>query len=186
MTILDLLRAHWNIWGLDAPKFAWIAAIALLAIPGCLLLYLLREVRRQSSILRDAVSRIDRLRARTTHNLKGGGENGPGNVLNNGLSARGYASLADTLANTSTLAHAWNSYSAGIIVRASGTGEDQFWASESAGAAFTDSALWDRRVNRAFYNSLPGVVTSTGLLFTFLAILVALVDVRINAQTNQI
>jgi hypothetical protein len=186
MTLLDLLRAHWNIWGLDAPKFAWMAAIALLAIPCCLLLYLFREVRRQSTILRDAASRIDGLRARISVNSKNGGENSPGNGSNNGLSARGYASLADILANTPTLAHAWTSYAAGIIVRPSGAGEEQFWASESAGAALTDSAIWERRVNRAFYNSLPGVVTSTGLLFTFLAILVALVDVRINTQTNQI
>ena len=25
MMVLDLLRAHWNIWGLDAPKFPWLA-----------------------------------------------------------------------------------------------------------------------------------------------------------------
>jgi molybdopterin-binding protein len=186
MTVLDLLRAHWNLWGLDAPKFAWIAAIALLAIPCGLLFFLLREVRRQSATLRNAVSRIDGLRARISVNLKGGGDNDLANGLNNGLSARSYASLADILANTPTLAHAWSSYSAGIIVRPRGTGEEQFWASESAGTAFTDSAIWERRVNRAFYNALPGVITSTGLLFTFLAILVALLDVRLNAQTNQI
>lgn len=33
MKLLDLLRAHWNILGLDAPKFAWIAAVGLLVTP---------------------------------------------------------------------------------------------------------------------------------------------------------
>jgi len=40
MKLLDLLRAHWNIWGLDAPRFAWIAAAFLLGLPVCVLLFL--------------------------------------------------------------------------------------------------------------------------------------------------
>jgi hypothetical protein len=34
MTLLDLLRAHWTIWGLDAPKFAWLAAFGVSIIPA--------------------------------------------------------------------------------------------------------------------------------------------------------
>lgn len=186
MMLLDLLRAHWNIWGLDAPKFAWLAALGLLVVPLCVLLYLFREVRRQSTILCDAANRIDRLRSRTPAHLKSGAGNGPRNGLKNGLTAGAYAALADILDSFPTLAHAWSGYAATMVVRSSGTSEEQFWGSESAGASFTDSAIWEGRVNRSFYNSLPGVVTSTGLLFTFLAILVALVDVRIDTQTNQI
>jgi hypothetical protein len=87
---------------------------------------------------------------------------------------------------SSTVSHAWNGYASTIVVRSNGAGEEQFWASESADGIFTESAIGEGRLNRAFYNSLPSVVTSTGLLFTFLAILVALVDVRIDTQTNQI
>ncbi len=184
--LLDLLRAHWNIWGLDAPKFAWLAALGLLVIPLCVLLYLFREVCRQSTILWDAANRIDGLRLRTQAHLTSRAENGPRNGVKNGLTASAYASLADILGSSPTLAHAWSGYAATMVARSSGTGEEQFWGSESAGATFTDSAIWEGRVNRSLYNSLPGVVTSTGLLFTFLAILVALVDVRIDTQTNQI
>ncbi len=73
-----------------------------------------------------------------------------------------------------------------MVARPSKTGEEEFWASESAESSFTEPALWGAHLNRPFYNSLPGVVTSVGLLFTFLAILVALLDVRIDTQTNQI
>jgi methyl-accepting chemotaxis protein len=186
MTLLDLLRAHWNIWGLDAPKFAWLAAIGLVAVPLTMLLYLFREVRRQSGILSDAADRIDQLWSRTLAHRQSGAEKGPGTGLKDGLAPGIYTVLADVLGKSPTLSHAWNSYAATMVVRSGGNGGEQFWASESAAATFTDSAIWERRVNRAFYNSLPGVVTSTGLLFTFLAILIALVDVRIDTQTNQI
>jgi hypothetical protein len=185
MTILDLLRAHWNIWGLDAPKFAWLAAIGLVAVPLTMLLYLFREVRRQSGILSDAADRIDQLRSRTLAR-QSGAQTGRGTGLKDGLASGIYRVLEDVLGKSPTLSHAWNSYAATMVVRSGGSGDEQFWASESAAATFTDSAIWERRVNRAFYNSLPGVVTSTGLLFTFLAILIALVDVRIDTQTNQI
>jgi len=185
MTLLDLLRAHWNIWGLDAPKFAWLAAVGLLIVPLGMLLHLLREVRRQSAVLADAANRIDHLRARTT-SVKSSAENGPANSVRNGLTGSTYSALADILGSFPTLSQAWRGYAATVVACANRTGEERYWSSESAEATFTDFAIWDRRVNRSFYNSIPGVVTSTGLLFTFLAILVALVDVRINTQTNQI
>ncbi len=178
MTLLDLLRAHWNIWGLDAPKFAWLASVGLLVVPLCVLLYLFRKVGGQSRILSDAADRVDRLRSRTPA--------GSNNSSKNGLPSGAYAALADILGKSPMLSHAWNSYASTVVGRPMGAGEEQFWGSESADASFTESALWGRRLNRAFYNSLPGVVTSTGLLFTFLAILVALLDVRIDTQTNQI
>jgi hypothetical protein len=186
MTLLDLLRAHWNIWGLDAPKFAWLAAIGLVVVPLAMLLYLFREVRRQSGILSDAADRIDQLRSRTLFARQNGAETGARTELKDGLAPGIYTVLVDVLGKSATLSHAWNSYAATMIARSGESGGEQFWASESAAATFTDSAIWERRVNRAFYNSLPGVVTSTGLLFTFLAILIALVDVRIDTQTNQI
>jgi len=186
MMLLDLLRAHWNVWGLDAPKFAWIAAFGLLLAPVCVLLYLFREVRRQDTILSEAADRVDSLRSRISAGYKIGAEGGSRRSFKNGLSAAAYSALADILGDFPTLSHVWTSYAASLVARAERSGEEQFWASESAEATFTEAALWEGRVNRAFYNSIPGVVTSTGLLFTFLAILVALLDVRIDTQTNQI
>jgi methyl-accepting chemotaxis protein len=186
MTLLDLLRAHWNIWGLDAPKFAWLAAAGLLLFPLCALFYLFREVRGQHTILSDAADRIDRLRSRISTGAKYGIESGPRRSFKDGLTASAYSALSDILGASPALSHVWSSYAATLVVRSDGTGDEQFWASESAAMTFTDAAVWEGRVNRAFYNSIPGVVTSTGLLFTFLAILVALIDVRIDTQTNQI
>src|SRR5579862_7286186 len=174
MTPLDLLRAHWSIWGLDAPKFAWIAAALLLLGPLCILFNLWWRVRRESAILAEAAGNVNRLRSRTPADPR------------RGLPTATYNELGQILSKSPTLAHAWNDYAALLVPRRAATGEDQFWASESSGVAFTDSAVLESRLNRRFYSSLPGIVTGTGLLFTFLAILVALMDVRINTQTNQI
>lgn len=174
MRLLDLLRAHWNIWGLDAPKFAWIAAAFLLVIPLCVLIFLWAKVRRESRVLLGAAARVDRLRSRTPADPR------------RGLSAAVYNELSEIFSKLPSLSPAWNGYASLVVARRATMGEDQFWASESAECAFTDSAVLETRLNRGFYSSLPGIVTGTGLLFTFLAILVALLDVRINPQTNQI
>ena len=182
MMLLDLLRAHWNIWGLDAPKFAWLASVGLLVVPLCVLLSLFREIRRQSGILFDAAARVDRLRSRTF----AGPRNNPNDSSRNGLPPGAYAALSSILGGFPAFSHAWNGYASTVIARPAKAGEEEFWASQSAEISFAESALWGGRLNRPFYNSLPGVVTSVGLLFTFLAILVALLDVRIDTQTNQI
>src|SRR5207253_6977176 len=132
----DLLRAHWNIWGLDAPKFAWIAAVGLLLAPLGLLLFLFREVRRQHTILCDAADRIDRLRSRISAGAKNAAESGSRRSFKNGLSAAAYSALADILSDSPTLSQGWRSYAATLVVRSEGTGEEQFWASERADGTF--------------------------------------------------
>jgi hypothetical protein len=173
MKLLDLLRAHWSIGGLDAPKFAWIAAAGLLVIPLCVLIRLYWKVRRESKNLSEAAGKVDRLRSRTPVDPR------------RGLPNATYNELVEIFGKSPSLTHAWNGYTSLIVARRAGSGQDEFWASESADCTFTDSAVLESRLNRSFYNSLPSIVTGTGLLFTFLAILVALVDVRIT-QTNQI
>jgi hypothetical protein len=174
MTFLDLLRAHWSIGGLDAPKFAWIAAAGLLLAPLCILLYLSWRVRKESKVLAVAASKLEKLRSRTPADPR------------RGLPSTVYNEVVEVFSKSPTLVHPWNGYVSLILTRRTGTAEEQFWGSESAESTFTDSAVLEARLNRGFYNSLPSIVTGTGLLFTFLAILVALVDIRINTQTNQI
>jgi hypothetical protein len=178
MTFLDLLRAHWDIWGLDAPKFAWLASAVLLLVPLCVLAFLYWKIRRQSSVLSEVAERLERLRLRISPDFVQSSQAG--------LPGGAYEALKDILRSSPTLVQAWNSYASTVVTRPAKCGEDRFWASEGAESSFTEAALWGGQLNRDFYNSLPGVVTSTGLLFTFLAILVALLDVRIDTQTNQI
>jgi hypothetical protein len=170
---LDLLRAHWRIWGLDAPRFAWLAAAGLLILPLCVLVLLWWKVRRESKILEDATRKVEDLRAREP--------SGPTQAL----SAATCNDLARIFAKFPTLSQAWNAFASLFVMRRGGSGENQVWASESAETAFSEAAVLEGRLNRGFFSALPGIVTGTGLLFTFLAILVALLDVRIT-ETSQI
>jgi hypothetical protein len=61
---------------------------------------------------------------------------------------------------------------------------DRFWASASAEAVFNEVSVLEPRLNRNFFTAMPGIVTGFGLLCTFVAILIALLGVKLGA-TNQ-
>ena len=96
-----------------------------------------------------------------------------------GLSGSAYDATLRTFEQTPSLLPAWHRFNAEIVMRRTAAGDDGFWAPESAEGAFNDATVIEPRLNRSFFMAIPGIVTGAGLLFTFLAILVALLDVRI-------
>jgi len=173
MAPLELLKATKTLWGLTAPWFAWVAAAVLLAFPLLALIVLWWRVRGESRRVEEAAKRIDQLRSRIPHDPR------------RGLSLEAFNQLADIFSKSNPLHRPWNSFLADVVSRRQASGEEQYWASESAESAFSEEALYGGRINLGFFTSLPGIVTGTGLLFTFLAILVALLDVKIT-ETQQI
>lgn len=99
--------------------------------------------------------------------------------LGNGLTEAAYDAFSQVFEKNSSFNVAWNNYKFQIVRHKSKDAEDQFWATETAASAFSESTLIDSTLNKGIFISLPGVVTGIGLLFTFLAILVALLDVKI-------
>jgi hypothetical protein len=173
MQPLDLLKATKEFWGLKAPWFAWIAAAALLIFPILALIILWWKVRAESKRVEEAAKRIEQLRSRTPLDPR------------RGLSVTAFNQLAEIFPKSSPLYGPWSSLAANIVSRRQASGEEQYWTSESAEGAFSEEALYGSRINLGFFTSLPGIVTGTGLMFTFLAILVALLDVNIT-ETQQI
>jgi hypothetical protein len=173
MRPLDLLKATKTLWGLTAPWFAWIAAAVLLALPLIALIRLWWKVRTESKPIEDANKRLAQLRARVPLDPR------------RGLTVANFNQLADIFPKSSPLHQAWNNFAADVVNRRSASGDEQYWASESAERPFSAEALYGGRINLGFYSSLPGIVTGSGLLFTFLAILVALLDVKIT-ESQQI
>jgi hypothetical protein len=51
---------------------------------------------------------------------------------------------------------------------------------------FTEDNVINQRINLAFFSSYPGIITGIGLLLTFLAIFVGLMQVNIDEKTSQI
>jgi len=173
MRPLDLLKATKTLWGLTAPWFAWIAAVILLALPLLALVRLWWKVRTESKPIEEASKRLSQLRARVPFDPR------------RGLSVASFNQLAEVFPKSSPLHQAWNSFAADVVSRRQASGEEQYWTSESAERPFSAEALYGGRINLGFYSSLPGIVTGSGLLFTFLAILVALLDVKIT-ESQQI
>jgi len=176
MNPIDLLKASGDPLGLglEAPLFTWWAAGVLLVLPLCALVYLWWLVRRGSRTLTRTAAAIDQLRDREPV------------VMNHGLSAASYDSLLRIFSTSDSVKPAWSAFNSLIVRRRNTSDEEQYWASESAELAFSDAAVFERQLNRAYFGALPGIVTGAGLLFTFLAILVALLEVKFNEVTAQI
>ncbi|NOT57065.1 MAG: hypothetical protein HOP18_20890 [Deltaproteobacteria bacterium] len=167
MTFIDLLKAKWTVYGLDAPIFAWTAAGTLVVWTLLILVWLLCFVFRESQTYRNATKKLQALKNEYTA--------GP----RQGLSGAGYDALMQVFQRVPSLKLAWQNFNSQILGRRNNAGEEQFWASESAEVAFGDATVIAPRFNRNFHVAFPGILTGTGLLFTFLAILVALLEVRL-------
>jgi hypothetical protein len=105
-------------------------------------------------------------------------------ALRNGLPQAAYDDLVQCFETTS-LAPVWDIFAAQLVVRGDATGTDHFWTSESAETVFNEASVLEPRLNRNFYTAIPGMVTGLGLLFTFIAILFALLDVKLGGPTNK-
>jgi len=150
----------------EAPAFIWIAAAGLLAVTLAILLWLVRRIYRER-----------RLHQRITRGLRAI-KSGYSSDLRNGLPQTAYEAVG-RLFETTPFASLWDSFDAQLVVRRDAAGNDRFWTSVSAETVFNEASMLEPRVNRSFYIAVPGMVTGLGLLCTFVAILFALLDVRL-------
>ncbi len=159
-----------SIFGLEAPLFAWLAAFVLVFFTASVLVQFCWKVWRQTRRHRNTTTKLQAIAS--DYPLAPG----------QGLPLRGFTAAAEIVYGVPALRRAWTDLRSQCVLRRNADGEDQYWASRSAEAAFTEAAITDPELDRAFYAAIPGIVTSTGLLFTFLAILVALLDVEIENE----
>jgi hypothetical protein len=160
----DLLRASVTVQGLEAPAFAWVAALLLPLAALASLGRLAWVVRRELATCRRAAHDVEAVRRRAAP------------AVGQGLDRAALAALRRVFEPVPALGAAWRELEAGLLADARG-----IFACQSAEATFSDAAVVAPRVDRAFHLAVPGVVTGLGLLVTFLAILVALLDVRLEA-----
>ncbi|MBF0506356.1 MAG: methyl-accepting chemotaxis protein [Nitrospirae bacterium] len=168
MDFIVLDGINWKIFGLNAPFFSWLASIGLIIFPIYYFRRLYKHFRKESSAYLTVANSLATLQKEIIVR--------PGN----GLPLSAYDSVAQIFSDAPSLLSAWSSFKSKIVTRPTKEGDDQFWATDSADTDFSESALIDIHLNKAFFGSIPGVVTGTGLLFTFLAILVALYGVKIE------
>jgi uncharacterized protein YukE len=172
--VLDLLRLTWRFGGIESPCFIWIAAAAVAFFTILTVASLLRKARHLRQEYGELATEALRLRNQTTV------------APRHGLPASVTESLREGFERHHSLAPAWSSFKSHLIYRRNDDGEDEVWIDPEAKAAFSDENTLDVAMNRAYYSAVPGIVTGVGLLFTFAAILVALLDVHLNRSSQQV
>jgi hypothetical protein len=156
----------------DAPRFIWLAAAGIFAGTMEELVRMFLGVRREQVICRNLASAVRNL-----------GREFPSRRW--GLPEAGYESLRKAFEATPKLSSATHNYLSELVGQAGPDGHDYYFAEESAAKAFSEAAVFGGRVNWRWFSAFPGFITGLGLLFTFLAILIALGDLKADA-TGQI
>jgi methyl-accepting chemotaxis protein len=169
MISVDLLKVQQHL-GVNAPLFIWVGAGLLLLMTLALLGRFFWIIYRESRLHAKTVSRLNEIRIANPV------------IAAEGLSPAVFDSAGQLFETSEPLQEPWRGFQRQVFVVRNGSGEDRFYSSDSADQAFNDSAVIDSRINRNFYSSVPGIVTGVGLLLTFLAILLALTDLRITSE----
>lgn len=147
-----------------APVFAWIAAGLLLAVALMAAIYLTIRVRLLCASCNKASRALNEFRAPA-----------PGA----GISIGEIESIRPHFSGRSLPAWLWTRLEQNFI-RRHGSSGDEFWLSRAPVEFLTATDISESQLNRELYETIPGLLTGTGLLVTFIAILVALLHIRIS------
>src|SRR5882724_95866 len=167
MNPLHCLKIKWEFFTLDAPAFTWLAFVVLIIVPFVFMARLSFQVLKQRALYKRLQKQIVDIGLKQDRETR------------DGLLGPTYDALVAVLSRESEVQSAWISYNSQIVLKRRRDGTDAFWSTESAHSYFGREALIEGHINKTFYNAIPGIVTGFGLLCTFLAILVALLDVRL-------
>jgi hypothetical protein len=165
--MLEYLKFKFNLFGIDAPAFAWVVAAFLILFTAIHLERMLRQLRQQRRNFRDASEHIKT----SVKNVEAG----------KGLSLGDYEEINKYFDAEATggLNGAWREFKSHFLLRKLDSGENLYWSTRNAEEAFSERKLVTEKLSRDYYQSLPGIITGIGLMTTFFAILVALLDVRL-------
>src|SRR5271157_3582022 len=134
MVLLKLLKVTWVVFGLKAPAFLWIAATGLVLFTCFWLLWLWAVIQRECRLHRAIRSSLESIKAQYPRKA------------NDGLAASAYDAVVRLFEKLPAYRQAWEAYDALILVRRNATGDDQFWAAESAEQSFNETVVIDTRL----------------------------------------
>ena len=154
------------IFGKEVPLFIVIVSVSLILFTIYQILSLLWQTRKRLRSLSSVVDRVDGLfeanRKRKTN--KDGIAQPEVDTLREAFEASNSESLQDS----------WIDYESQLVRK----GENGlYWSATAADKVFNNTNV--ASLNRDWYSSVPGIITGVGLLFTFFAILVALLNVDV-------
>ncbi|MFN0110445.1 MAG: hypothetical protein ACKVZH_16440 [Blastocatellia bacterium] len=158
--MLSLLKAKWIFFGLEAPVISWLVAIAIIIITFSLIVRLFVITQREAQSYGQLIKNLPKSDSR----------HGVPHEASDNLNRQ---------FEKSSLKPCWRDFAATLVNRRASDDRDYFLATTSAKESFSEEVAIGHRLNLEAYHSLPGIITGIGLLFTFIAILIALLDVRL-------
>lgn len=172
--VVFFLKVPATAFGVTAPLFIWSAALFILAGTLACLMRLWWVVRSEGGVYHGVQTQLAVLH--TTER----------SVRRDGLTSAAYEALAQVFvqraAAAPALGAAWRRFAAQMVSQRDATGQERYWTPESAEGAFNDTTVIEPRLNRGFFAAIPSMATGAGLLCTFLAILVSLLDVTLENE----
>jgi len=167
MPLLAMVKAKWILFSIEAPQFIWVAAALLLLGTLAQSIRLWRLIAREQALHRRVIGQLEAMQTE---------DRSPART---GLTEAAYEAVVQVFREHLPLLPAWHNFEAQMLRQADAAGQFRWWVTASASSAFNATAVIEPRVNQSFFAALPGMVTGLGLLCTFVAILVALLDVRL-------
>ena len=161
---MKYLLESWPIFGVNAPRFAWLAAFILLFFALLAIVVLFFKVQRFWRSSRILTSFLEKSSKPS---------------FGNGLSLAEVDEVKEQFTKAPLFGRSWIQLQ-DKLVRRTGSAGDEYWLSSPASEILQPSAVTDYYIDRQWYGAIPGILTGTGLLVTFIAILVALLHVKIN------
>ena len=160
---MHYFKLTWKLIGLEAPIFSWIVAMGLVFFTVLVLYGHWRSARRRSKELKKITIDI--------RNLSGREARKPGN----GISIKTLDAIRQRFEQFVFMRSIWRKIESKIIRRIGREEGEEYWIGDTVRSVIGDSDVVDAH----WLKNAPGIITSVGLLATFFAILIALLDVRL-------
>ncbi|MBA4391694.1 MAG: hypothetical protein C0399_12275 [Syntrophus sp. (in: bacteria)] len=158
-----LLKVQWEFFGLSAPAFSWVASAGIIVYCVCVYLRQWQESRIRQRVFSIAEKRLKSI------------QTGKPERQSDGIPRGFYESIDKAFNGLPLLNIPWQTISSFMVNKTGKNGEERFWVSEDVGTLFNDTVT----LENPNYKNSPSIITGIGLLATFLAILVALLDMRL-------
>jgi hypothetical protein len=160
-----LLKTQWELFGLEAPAFSWVASAGIIAYSIWVYLRQWHESRIRQRTFAVADQRLKSLQVRK-----------PGErVRGDGISRNLFEAIEKAVNDLTLLQVPWQTVCSSMVSKTGKNGEERLWICEDVAALFNDTITAEKQG----YKNAPAIITGVGLLATFLAILVALLDMQL-------
>jgi len=159
--------------GIKAPAFTWMMAIFIIVSVATCFMRMRRDYARGKSTNKDIAAAVAQFGTSISR------------MPGDGLTVAMLETLDKMFTGHPTHQPSWLDFRATLTRQFNVNGEDMYLASESASRAFGENSDFDSRINKGFYQAVPGIFTGIGLLVTFIAILLALKGVSKDPVTRQ-